>query len=189
VLETFPFFKIWHAGCSTGEEPYSLAILLKEHGLLDRARIYATDLSPNVIKKAKDGIFTEKKLVEYQSGYQQAGGQGALRDHFFVRYGSAKIDGHIRQRITFACHNLVTDSVFAEVQMIVCRNVMIYFDAGLKKHVLSLFSNALSPGGLLCLGSQESLEGVNDNGFEKLSSANRIYKKAHPTSKVVRMCH
>ncbi|GAA3930188.1 protein-glutamate O-methyltransferase CheR [Litoribacillus peritrichatus] len=186
VLKTYPFFKIWHAGCSTGEEVYSLAILLQEHGLLGRARIYGTDLNAQIIKKAKDGIFKESDIHAYAENYVAAGGQRQLTDYFYSRYGSAKINDELTRNITFASHNLVSDGIFTEVQMIICRNVMIYFDTNLKQKVIGLFYQGLTPGGLLCLGSKESLNYSEDAScFETMSLDSRIYKKQISSAKQV----
>lgn len=178
TLKTFPFFKIWHAGCATGEEAYSLAILLEEAGIYDRARVYATDINLQVIQKGKEGLFSATAIAHYEQNYRQSGGQHQLADYFYRKYGTAKIADRLKRYITFANHNLVSDGVFAEVQLIVCRNVLIYFDIELKQHVINLFHRSLCPGGILCLGSKESLDYLpNTEGFEVLSSSERIYKK------------
>ncbi|MFC3150986.1 CheR family methyltransferase [Litoribrevibacter euphylliae] len=190
ILKTFSFFKVWSAGCSTGEEAFSLAILLHEHGLLERARIYATDLSPQVIRKAKEGLFSADKIEQYTQGYRQAGGQRELSDYFFSCYDCAKLEERIKKHITFACHNLVSDSVFTEVEVIICRNVLIYFDRSLKRKVVSLFTSGLHPGGVLCLGSQESLNGLyDDESYEPISVTNRIYKRTHSIAQVASIYH
>ncbi len=178
LLRTFPFFKIWHAGCASGEEVYSLAILLEEAGLLDRARIYATDFNHSILAKAKEGIFARNKVEEFAKHYWEAGGNQEFLNYFHSKYNVAKINSHFKRKITFAHHNLVTDSVFGEMQMVVCRNVLIYFDQDLKTRVLKLFFDSLCHGGILCLGSKESLEYLNCGhlfeGYEKKYS---IYRK------------
>jgi len=178
VLKTFAFFKIWHAGCSSGEEVYSLAILLDEAGLLDRARLYATDFNHGILAKAREAVFPEADLDTRQAAYRQSGGQGALKQHFHCRYGVAKPARHLREHITFAHHNLAGDGVFGEMQLIVCRNVMIYFDRQLKKRVLTLFHQSLYPSGFLCLGDRESLDREMEKAhFELLDRKARIYRK------------
>jgi len=156
-LKTFPFINIWHAGCSTGEEVYSLAILMKEEGLYDHARIYATDFNDAAIEQAKNRIYPMDKIKNYTLNYQQAGGKASLSDYYHAQYDSVIFDHGLQQNIVFAGHNLVTDGVFAEMHLILCRNVLIYFDKTLQNRVLSLFRDSLCHNGLLCLGSKESL--------------------------------
>ncbi|MEI8006152.1 MAG: protein-glutamate O-methyltransferase CheR [Bacteroidota bacterium] len=181
VLKTYPFIKIWHAGCSSGEEVYSMAILLKEEGLYNRTQIYATDFNPVIIKQAREGIYPINRMKEFTLNYQKAGGKSAFSDYYTANYESAKILDTFKKNIVFATHNLVTDSVFAEVHMVVCRNVLIYFDRNLQDKVIGLFSDSLTGGGVLCLGSKESMQfsGFNHN-FESLVKNERIYiKKYH----------
>ncbi|MBV1786848.1 protein-glutamate O-methyltransferase CheR [Marinobacterium sp. D7] len=178
VLKTFAFFKIWHAGCSSGEEVYSLAILLDEAGLLDRARLYATDFNHGILARAREAVFQEVDLDARQEAYRQSGGQGALKQHFHCRYGVAKPARRLREHITFAHHNLAVDGVFGEMQLIICRNVMIYFDRHLKRRALSLFHQSLDPHGFLCLGDKESLDRkMEQSHFELLDRKARIYRK------------
>lgn len=181
VLKTYPFIKIWHAGCSSGEEVYSMAILLKEEGLYNRTQIYATDFNPVIIKQAREGIYPINRMKEFTLNYQKAGGKSTFSDYYTANYESAKILDAFKKNIVFATHNLVTDSVFAEVHMVVCRNVLIYFDRNLQDKVIGLFSDSLTGGGVLCLGSKENLQfsGINHN-FESLVKGERIYiKKYH----------
>ncbi len=181
VLKTYPFIKIWHAGCSSGEEVYSMAILLREEGLYNRTQIYATDFNPVIIKQAREGIYPINRMKEFTLNYQKAGGKSAFSDYYTANYESAKILDTFKKNIVFATHNLVTDSVFAEVHMVVCRNVLIYFDRNLQDKVVGLFSDSLTGGGVLCLGSKESMQfsGFNHN-FESLVKNERIYiKKYH----------
>jgi len=181
VLKTYPFIKIWHAGCSSGEEVYSMAILLREEGLYNRTQIYATDFNPVIIKQAREGIYPINRMKEFTLNYQKAGGKAAFSDYYTANYESAKILDTFKKNIVFATHNLVTDSVFAEVHMVVCRNVLIYFDRNLQDKVIGLFSDSLTGGGVLCLGSKENLQfsGFNHN-FESLVKGERIYiKKYH----------
>jgi len=181
VLKTYPFIKIWHAGCSSGEEVYSMAILLREEGIYNRTQIYATDFNPVIIKQAREGIYPINRMKEFTMNYQKAGGKAAFSDYYTANYESAKILDTFKKNIVFATHNLVTDSVFAEVHMVVCRNVLIYFDRNLQDKVIGLFSDSLTGGGVLCLGSKESMQfsGFNHN-FESLVKGERIYiKKYH----------
>ncbi|OQY39568.1 MAG: chemotaxis protein CheR [Candidatus Cloacimonetes bacterium 4572_65] len=156
-LKTFPIIKIWHAGCATGEEVYSLAIMLKEEGLLDRTTIFATDFNNEALAKAKSGIFSLSTVKDYTKNYVNAGGKAFLSDYYYADYDSAIFDKSLKQRITFANHNLVTDTVFGEMHLILCRNVLIYFDRELQDRVFSLFEESLVPNGFLALGSKESL--------------------------------
>jgi chemotaxis protein methyltransferase CheR len=157
VLQTYPFFKIWHAGCSTGEEVYSMAILLKEAGLYDRSTIYATDFNQDVLNRAKEGIFSNSLMKDYTNNYRLSGGKEAFSEYYTSHYDHVIMNKSLKKNIVWANHNLVTDSVFAEVQMIICRNVLIYFDRDLQNKVHRLFYDSLVGGGILCLGAKESL--------------------------------
>lgn len=157
VLRTYPYLKIWHAGCATGEEVYSFAILLKEEGLYDRSQIYATDFNTEVLEIAKKGIYPTSRIKEYTYNYQAAGGKNSFSDYYVARYNAALFNPDLRQNIVFAEHNLVTDSVFAETHLIICRNVLIYFDRSLQNKVLNLFNDSLIKGGYLGLGSKETI--------------------------------
>jgi chemotaxis protein methyltransferase CheR len=159
-LATYPRFNIWQAGCATGEEVYSLAIMLEEEGLLDKAQIYATDINDSALQRAEDGIFPVRCLEEYQRNYKAAGGKTELADYYVANAGFFRIHERLRKKIVFAHHNLVSDGVFCEVQLILCRNVLIYFDNTLQKRVLELFHDSLVRGGFLCLGTRESLRTV-----------------------------
>lgn len=182
ILKTYPYFKIWHAGCATGQEVYSMAIMLEEEGLLERAQVYATDFNQGALKKAKDGIYPVDKIKEYTQNYQKAGGKNSFSDYYTARYESVILDQNLKKNIVFAEHNLVTDNVFAEVNMVVCRNVLIYFNKELQDRVFSIFEQSLVPGGYLCLGSKENLRfsGVFKD-FEVLSDKEKVYKKLYPT--------
>ena len=157
ILKTYPFIKIWHAGCATGEEAYSMAILLQEEGLYDRTTIYATDFNQMALNRAKDGIFSNKMIKEYTSNYQLAGGKESFSSYYTSNYDNVIMNHSLKKNIVWANHNLVTDSVFAEVNLILCRNVLIYFDKNLQNKVQNLFYSSLINGGVLCLGSKESL--------------------------------
>lgn len=181
ILRTYPYLKIWHAGCSTGEEVYSLAILLKEEGLLGRTIIYATDFNQSVVKKASEGIYPIEKMKEYAENYYKSHGKSAFTEYFTVKYESAIVDNSLKKNIVFSDHNLVSDGVFGEMNMIICRNVLIYFNRELQNRVIGLLYESLLPGGVLCLGMKETLifSHLNDN-FQPLHKLN-IYRKTYAT--------
>jgi chemotaxis protein methyltransferase CheR len=157
LLKTYPFIKIWHAGCSTGEEVYSMAILLKEEGLYERCLLYATDFNQVVLNKAEEAIYSLDYFKQNALNYTKAGGKCSFADYFTVKYDAAMLDGSLKKNIVFADHNLVTDGIFGEMNLIICRNVLIYFNRQLQNNVLRLFYDSLVPGGFLCLGTKESL--------------------------------
>ncbi|MDE1460642.1 CheR family methyltransferase [Spartinivicinus poritis] len=157
ILHTYPSIRIWHAGCSTGEEVYSLAILLQEEQLADKATIYATDINEAAIKKAKAGIFPLQVMQEYTTNYLKAGGKQEFSRYYTAKYEHAILSPELRSRVVFAKHNLVTDSSFNEFTVIFCRNVMIYFNEELRSHVHQLLYNSLCRFGTLILGSQETI--------------------------------
>jgi chemotaxis protein methyltransferase CheR len=176
-LETYPSVRVWHAGCATGEEVYSMAILLAEEGLLDRCQIYATDFNPAALERGKNGIFAIDRMREYTQNYQKSGGRASFADYFTARYGSVIFDPSLRRRISFFEHNLVTDGPPGEMHLVVCRNVLIYFNRKLQTRVVRLFRDSLIPGGFLCLGTKESLEftGVAP-AFQNAVPGQRIYR-------------
>lgn len=178
TLASYPIIKIWHAGCSSGEEVYSMCILLHEAGLLQRTRIYATDINPSNLKKSIAGIIPLHLMKDYTTNYIQAGGKYEFSDYYTARYNKALIKNEIRKNVVFSQHNLVTDNVFNEFQLICCRNVMIYFDKELQNKVTKLFYESLSPLGFLTLGSKESLL-FSDvrNEFETIDRASRIFRR------------
>ncbi len=178
VLKTYPFIKIWHAGCATGEEVYSLAILLKEEGLYERTQIYATDYNNHSLAVAREGIYSLKQMQQYSENYIRAGGRRSFSDYYHAKYGAAKMHDSLKENVTFANHNLATDGVFGEMQMVICRNVLIYFDQRLQDRVLTLLHDSLSPRGFLCLGNKESLKfsAVQDY-FEDQVYQQRIFKR------------
>jgi chemotaxis protein methyltransferase CheR len=181
-LKTYARLKVWHAGCSTGEEVYSLAILLHEENLLDRTQIYATDFNKSVLETAKQGIYSKKDITLYAKNYKEAGGKGKLSDYYTSKYGSVLFDKSLSKNIVFADHNLVTDSVFAEVNLIFCRNVLIYFDRFLQNKVLKLFTESLTKRGILCLGTKESLRFTDfEHNYALLDKKMKIYKKLQIT--------
>jgi chemotaxis protein methyltransferase CheR len=170
--------KVWVAGCSTGEEVYSLAILLREEGLLHKTLIYATDINQRVLDIAEAGIYAEDRFAEFQTAYGESGGKRALSDYCTLAYGAVKFDSSLRSAILFSDHSLATDSVFAEVQLVTCRNVLIYFTRTLQDRAISLFHDSLAPGGFLCLGSRETLMfSSHVSHFRDVSAKDRIYQK------------
>jgi chemotaxis protein methyltransferase CheR len=156
-LATYSSFKVWVAGCGEGEELYSLAILLREEGLLDRALFYATDIHPGALATAERGVYPIERFAAWSASYLAAGGRGSLSDHYVVGEHHAALDRTLRRNVLFADHSLATDGVFAEVHLVTCRNVLIYFDRPLQARALSLFAEALVPGGFLGLGPRETL--------------------------------
>jgi chemotaxis protein methyltransferase CheR len=178
VLESYPLIKIWHAGCSSGEEVFSIAILLQEAGLLNRTKIYATDINPGNLEKAKKGIMPLDAMKEYVSNYTKAGGESDFASYYTARYNNAIIARELRERVVFSQHNLVTDRVFNEFQLICCRNVMIYFNRDLQNRVIRLFYDSLSTFGYLGLGLKESLLFTDiKHKFEAVSSQQKIFRR------------
>lgn len=178
VLKTHPFIKIWHAGCATGEEIYSMAILLEEEGLYDRCQIYATDIDKEVLEKARKGIFSVADLRKYTENYIKAGGKGSLSDYYTAKYDNVIMEPRLKKNVIFADHDLATDQVFGEMQVIFCRNVIIYFNRELQNRVFQLFYDSLDIGGTLCLGSKESLRFAScADQFDVIDKAQRIYRK------------
>ena len=177
LMRTYPFIRVWHAGCSTGEEVYSMAILLQEEGLYDRARIYATDINDVVLQKARSGIFPLERMQEYTENYIRAGGTRSFSEYYTAKYGGALFGPSLTRNVVFAQHNLVTDRSFSEFNVIFCRNVLIYFEKSLQNRVHSLFYESLVMFGILCLGSKESL---------RFSKYEPCYERVHPTEKIYR---
>jgi chemotaxis protein methyltransferase CheR len=178
LLRTYPFLRFWHAGCSTGEEVYSMAILLKEEGLYERTRIYATDINEVVLQQARTGIFPLDKMQEYTANYLRSGGTRSFSEYYTAAYGGALFSPALRERVVFAQHNLVNDRSFAEVHVILCRNVMIYFDRALQSRVHQLFHESLPMYGILALGSKESLRFTSvEDSYEELCAREKIYRK------------
>lgn len=179
VLRTYPSLKVWVAGCSTGEEAYSLAILLKEEGLLERTILYATDINHASLEKARQGIFSLEPMQSFTRNYQRAGGLRSFSDYYTAAYGGALFDKALRQSITFADHSLATDAVFSETQLVSCRNVLIYFNRALQDRAIGLFHESLTRRGFLGLGSKETLEfSAYADRFEPVSRADRLYRKS-----------
>lgn len=177
-LSTYPSLKLWVAGCSTGEEVYSLAILLHEEGLLERSIIYATDINPESLDAARRGVFPLDRMRLYTENYQKAGGKRAFSDYYTAAYGGALFERFLTENVTFADHSLATDSVFSETHFVSCRNVMIYFNRRLQNRVLGLFHESLCHRGFLALGSKESIDFSNHaNRFEAVAKRERIFRK------------
>jgi chemotaxis protein methyltransferase CheR len=178
VLQTYPSVKVWIAGCSTGEEAYSMAILLLEENLLDRAILYATDINHASLEKARQGIFAMDHMRDFTRNYQQAGGRRSFADYYTAAYGGALFDMLLREAITFADHSLATDNVFAETHLISCRNVLIYFNRRLQDRALGLFHESLAHRGFLGLGTKESLDfSAYAQRLEPVSRPQRIFRK------------
>ena len=177
-LKTYPFIKVWHAGCATGEEVYSTAIILKEEGFNNHATIFATDFNDHALQKAREGIFSQNRMQQYTRHYQQAGGQNSFADYYHAQYEYARMNSALKENITFANHNLVTDGVFSEMHLIFCRNVLIYFDRTLQNRVLQLLYNSLVHGGFLCIGNNETIEfsSVKEK-FRIVDENAKIYQK------------
>ena len=178
LLRTYPFIRVWHAGCSTGEEVFSMAILLTEEGLYDRCRIYATDINDIVLRQAKQRIFPLDRMQEYTDNYIKAGGKRSFSEYYTAMYEGALFSPALLKNVVFSQHNLVTDGSFAEFNVILCRNVLIYFDKSLQGKVHGLFYDSLSTFGVLCLGSKESLKFSRyEHCYEELNPREKIYRK------------
>lgn len=178
ILRTYPSLKVWIAGCSTGEEAYSFAILFREEGLLDRTIIYATDINSQTLQKAEDGVYELERVAGFTDSHRQSGGTTSLSDYYTAAYGRVVFDKTLKRQIVFSDHSLATDSVFAEVQLISCRNVLIYFNRPLQDHALGLFRESLCLGGFLGLGAKETMRfSQHAAAFTELSMASRIYQK------------
>jgi chemotaxis protein methyltransferase CheR len=177
-LATYPFVKVWIAGCATGEEVYSIAILLKEEGLLSRSVIYATDINQRSLQIAKEGVYAVENMQQYTLNYQKAGGKRAFSEYYKSKYNSVMFDRSLRQNIVFSPHNLAVDGSFNEFQLIICRNVLIYFNQQLQKKVIGLFYESLCPFGFMGLGSKESLLFSDKRKyFEDVDRKEKIFMK------------
>jgi chemotaxis protein methyltransferase CheR len=177
-LSTYQHIKIWSAGSSSGEEVYSLAILMQEAGLRRKAFIYGTDINSEMLKEARKGIYSLRKIKSYAENYQYSGLKGSITDHFTIMYDAATIHSELKQNTLFSVHNLISDNIFNEFQMICCRNVFIYFETELQEKVLELFYNSLSPFGFLCMGSKETIRSDKfKKKFKVINSKENIYQK------------
>lgn len=178
VLKTYPSVKIWIAGCSTGEEVWSFAIMLKEEGLLDRTLIYASDINPDALKAAEAGVYALDRIALFSANYLAAGGAGSLSDYYHAAYNGAVFDRALRRHVLFADHSLATDTVFSEVHLVSCRNVLIYFDRPLQDRAVGLFREALVRRGYLGLGNRESLRLTShEPAFVEVARTQRVYRK------------
>ncbi|USG66652.1 protein-glutamate O-methyltransferase CheR [Brevibacillus ruminantium] len=178
ALRELPFIRIWHAGCSTGQEVFSMAILLHEEGLLSKTRLYATDMNEQVLKKASKGIFPLQKMQLYTKNYLRAGGKRAFSEYYHVKKDTVQFQSFLRDNMVFAQHNLVTDRSFNEFHTIICRNVMIYFNHSLQDHVHQLFYESLCTNGFLGLGDKEGVVfTTHANGYEEVDGTEKLYRK------------
>ncbi len=178
VLAGQRFIRVWHAGCATGEEVYSMAIVLREMGLYDRAQIYATDMNEVALNRAREGIYPLAQIQEYTANYQKAGGTESFGDYYTARYDSAIMEQSLREHLVFSDHNLVTDGVFGEMDLVICRNVLIYFGRALQNQVVELFRDSLREGGFLLIGSKESLRFMECGAdFDVFLKKERVYRR------------
>ena len=177
-LRTYPSLKVWVAGCSAGEEVYSLAILLREEGLLARTIIYATDINAQALQKAEAGVYELERVAGFTANHRAAGARSSLSDYYTAAYGNAVFDKSLKKNIVFSDHSLATDSVFAEVHLVSCRNVLIYFDRMLQDRALGLFRDSLVRKGFLGIGSKESVRfSAHADDFDELVREDRVYQK------------
>ncbi|WP_010584868.1 CheR family methyltransferase [Schlesneria paludicola] len=177
-LRTYPSLKVWVAGCSAGEELYSMAILFREEGLEEKTLFYGTDINPDALKRAEAGVYPLERIPLFTENHRKSGGKSSLSDYYTAAYGAAVFDKSLRQRAVFSDHSLVSDAVFAEVQLISCRNVLIYFDLGIQDRAVGLFSDSLVRKGFLGLGAKESLRfSRHSESFVEFSRDEKIYQK------------
>ncbi|HEY2582153.1 MAG TPA: protein-glutamate O-methyltransferase CheR, partial [Mucilaginibacter sp.] len=177
-LSTHQHIKIWSAGCSSGEEAYSLAILMQEAGLKKKSFIYGTDINTDMLKKARKGIYSFRNIKSYSENYQLTGLSGSFANHFTTMYDAAAIHSELKLNTLFSVHNLISDTVFNEFQLISCRNVFIYFETQLQEKILGLFYDSLCPQGFLCLGSKENIRSdIFKRKFREINSKENIYQK------------
>lgn len=178
LLRTYPFIRIWHAGCSTGEEVYSMAILLQEEGLYQRCRIYATDVNEEVLARARESIFPLNRMQEYTANYLRSGGKRSFSEYYTAAYDGAIFRPSLRENLVFSQHNLVVDSSFNEFHVIICRNVLIYFNERLQERVHNLFYNSLVSLGFLGLGQQETIRfHPHEQRYEELVRGEKLYRR------------
>ena len=178
VLATHPFIRIWHAGCSTGEEVYSMAILLEEANLMHKSLLYATDINPGVLEKVSKGIFPMMQMKQYSENYIESGGSKDFSQYYTAKYDWAKFDERLSRKMIISTHNLVSDRSFNEFQLIFCRNVLIYFDKNLQENVLRLFDDSLERLGFLALGSKENLKFSSiGKKYNPVSGREKIWRK------------
>jgi len=179
-LRTWPSIKVWVAGCANGEEFYSLAILFREEGLEERTLFYCTDINPAALAKAEAGIYEIERIAGFSRNYREAGGKASLADYYTANYGVARFDPTLRRRAVFADHNLASDAVFSEVQLVSSRNVLIYFDRALQDRALGLFAQSLPPGGFLGLGSKETVHfSAEGDSFADFAPLEKIWRRTN----------
>jgi chemotaxis protein methyltransferase CheR len=176
-LRTYPTLKIWHAGCASGEEVYATAILLSEAGIYERAQVYATDMSSVAVQQTRDGVYPEAALAEFARNYRAAGGERDFERYWLRAYGNISILPALKKNVHVFQHDLTSDYSLGEMQLIFCRNVLIYFDAELRQRVFALFADGLERGGILCLGGSEGLPEPQRAEYDPLSAASRIYRR------------
>jgi chemotaxis protein methyltransferase CheR len=178
LLRTYPFTRIWVAGCSTGEEVYSLAIMLTEEGLYGRSRIYATDINEAVLARAREGVFPLDRMQEYTDNYIRAGGKRSFSEYYLAKYEGALFERTLTENVVWAPHNLVQDRLFNTFNVILCRNVMIYFDRPLQNRVHQLFHDSLERFGILALGHKESMRFTGfEDSYEELDAYEKLYRR------------
>jgi chemotaxis protein methyltransferase CheR len=178
VLATYPFIRIWHAGCSTGEEVYSMAIMLKEAGIMNKSLLYATDINPEVLEQVTRGIYPLRLLKQFSENYILSGGKHDFSSYYTAKYDLAKLDDDLRSKMIVSTHNLVSDRSFNEFQLIICRNVLIYFNKPLQDQVLALFDASLETRGFLALGSKEQIKFASiSKNYEQLDPKEKIWRK------------
>jgi chemotaxis protein methyltransferase CheR len=176
ILRSYPQIKIWHAGCAAGEEVYTTAILLAEEGLYERSQIYATDMSLRAVEQAREGVYPETEVETFKANYERAGGAHAFEAYYLAAYGRIAVREALRKNVVFFQHDLVSDYVLGEMQLIFCRNVLIYFGAELRERVVATLSRGLCHGGFLCLGGSEHLPASQSPFFSEFSAADRVYR-------------
>lgn len=177
VLRTYPQLKVWHAGCASGEEVWATAILLAEEGLYNRTQIYATDMSGAAVEQAREGVYPENLLPDFALNYRAAGGEHDFDGYWSRAYGRVSIRPALKQNVHFFQHDLVSDYSLGEMQVIFCRNVLIYFGEQLRERVFALFADGLSRGGFLCLGINETLPAAERSAYQEVSAAARIFRR------------
>jgi chemotaxis protein methyltransferase CheR len=177
MLRTYPQLKIWHAGCATGEEVYATAILLSEENLYDRTQIYATDMSSRAVEQAREGIYPASQAELFSDNYRKSGGTGRLADYYSFAYGRVAVHDRLKRNVVFFQHDLVSDYALGEMQVIFCRNVLIYFGENLRARVLRVFADSLCRGGFLCLGSSERVSPPQTDHFSEFDITERLYRK------------
>lgn len=178
LLNSFPRINVWHAGCATGEEVYSFAILLKEEGLYDRTNIYGTDMNSSSLTKAREAIFPMEGIQQGTDNYKKSGGSHSFTEYYHAGYGNVILNSSLKENITFLSHNLAVDQVFNQMHLIVCRNVLIYFNRKLQNQVLKLLSDSLIYNGILCLGTKEDIAFSDvKKDFETISKSSKLFKK------------